>query len=70
MHHPTFSGQVAHKLVQMVRLNRTRMNSLEEFQNMIDEYNSGASNLETLFDRLIAFTRDWSDEEKRGFPNS
>jgi len=46
------------------------MNFLEEFEKMIDEYNSGASNLETLFDWLIAFTKRLSDEEKRGFPNS
>jgi type I restriction enzyme R subunit len=59
-------GQIAQKLVQMVRLNRTRMNFLEEFQKMIDEYNSGASNLETLFDRLMSFTQRLSDEEKRG----
>jgi type I restriction enzyme R subunit len=59
-------GQIAQKLVQMVRLNRTRMNFLEEFQKMIDEYNSGASNLETLFDRLMSFTKRLSDEEKRG----
>jgi type I restriction enzyme R subunit len=59
-------AQVAQKLVQMVRLNRTRMNFLEEFQKMIDEYNSGASNLETLFDRLMVFTRKLSEEEKRG----
>jgi len=39
---------------------------LEEFQKMIDEYNSGASNLETLFVRLMAFTKRLSDEEKRG----
>ena len=42
------------------------MNFLEEFQKMIDEYNSGASNLETLFARLMAFTKRLSDEEKRG----
>jgi type I restriction enzyme, R subunit len=59
-------GQIAQKLVQMVRLNRTRMNFLEEFQKMIEEYNSGASNLETLFDRLMSFTKRLSDEEKRG----
>ena len=59
-------GQIAQKLVQMVRMNRTRMNFLEEFQKMIDEYNSGASNLETLFNRLMAFTKRLSDEEKRG----
>jgi type I restriction enzyme R subunit len=59
-------GQIANKLVQMVRLNRTRVNFLEEFQKMIDEYNSGALNLETLFARLMAFTKRLSDEEKRG----
>ena len=59
-------GQIAQKLVRMVRLNRTRMNFLEEFQKMIDEYNAGASNLETLFARLMAFTKRLSDEEKRG----
>jgi type I restriction enzyme R subunit len=59
-------GQVAQKLVQMVRLNQTRINFLEEFQKMIDEYNSGAANLETMFARLMAFTKKLSDEEKRG----
>ena len=59
-------AQVAQKLVRMVRLNRTRMNFLEEFQKMIDEYNAGASNLETLFARLMAFTKRLSEEEKRG----
>jgi type I restriction enzyme, R subunit len=42
------------------------MNFLEEFQRMIDEYNSGTSNLTTLFDRLTAFTKRLSEEEKRG----
>lgn len=59
-------GQIAQQLVRMVRLNRTRMNFLEEFQKMIDEYNSGASNLETMFARLMAFTKRLSEEEKRG----
>src|SRR5205823_4370773 len=59
-------GRIADNLVQTVRLNRTRMKFLEEFQKMIDEYNSGASNLETLFDRLMSFTKRLSDEEKRG----
>ena len=39
---------------------------MEKFQKMIDEYNAGASNLETLFDRLMAFTKRLSEEEKRG----
>lgn len=59
-------GKIAQKLTQMVRLNRTRMNYLEEFQKMIDEYNAGASNVEAFFAKLMAFTKKLSEEEKRG----
>lgn len=59
-------GQIAQKLAQMVRLNRTRMNYLEEFQKMIDEYNAGASNVETTFAKLMAFAKRLTEEEKRG----
>jgi hypothetical protein len=46
-------------------LNKTRMNFLEEFQRMIDEYNSGAANIETFFAHLMAFTQKLSEEDKR-----
>jgi type I restriction enzyme R subunit len=59
-------GKVAQKLTQMVRMNPTRMDFLEEFQKMIDEYNSGAANIETFFANLMAFTKKLSEEEKRG----
>jgi type I restriction enzyme R subunit len=59
-------SKIAVKVAQMVRVNRTRMNFLEEFQKMIDDYNSGAANIETFFARLMAFTQKLSEEEKRG----
>ncbi|HEY4675883.1 MAG TPA: type I restriction endonuclease subunit R [Candidatus Angelobacter sp.] len=59
-------NQIAVKVGQMVLVNKTRMNFLEEFQRMIDEYNNGAANIETFFARLMAFTQRLSDEEKRG----
>jgi type I restriction enzyme R subunit len=52
--------------LKKTRAGHTQINFLEEFQKMIDEYNAGASNLETPFDRLMAFTKRLSDEEKRG----
>ena len=58
-------GSVARKLRQMVRLNRSRMDYLDKFQNMIDEYNSGSVNIEEFFDRLMNFSRELNDEEKR-----
>ena len=57
---------VAVKLAQMVKLNRTRIDFLEEFQRMIDEYNAGSANVETFFAKLMAFAKRLNDEEKRG----
>ena len=59
-------GTIAQKLVRMVRLNHTRIDFLQQFQKMIDEYNSGAANIETWFTKLTAFAQKLSEEEKRG----
>jgi len=59
-------GTIAQKLARMVQLNRTRVDFLQEFQRMIDEYNSGAANIETWFAKLTAFAQKLSEEEKRG----
>jgi type I restriction enzyme R subunit len=59
-------AQIAVKLAQMVKLNRTRIDFLEEFQRMIDEYNAGSANVEAFFAKLMAFTKKLNDEEKRG----
>ena len=59
-------GIIASKLTRMVRLNRTRIDFLQEFQKMIDEYNSGAANIESWFAKLTTFAHKLSDEEKRG----
>jgi type I restriction enzyme R subunit len=47
-------------------VNRTRIDFLEEFQRMIDEYNSGAINVQVFFDRLLLFAGRLDTEEKRG----
>jgi type I restriction enzyme, R subunit len=59
-------SQITQKVAEMVRLNKMRMSFVEEFQKMIDEYNSGAANIETFFAQLMAFTKKLSEEEKRG----
>ena len=58
-------AKIATKLALMVKLNRTRIDFLEEFQRMIDEYNAGSSNVETFFAKLTAFTKKLNEEEKR-----
>ncbi|MGI9165838.1 MAG: type I restriction enzyme endonuclease domain-containing protein, partial [Pyrinomonadaceae bacterium] len=56
---------LAAKLADMVSLNRTRMDYLEHFQEMINEYNSGAVNVEVMFERLVKFTKELNAEEHR-----
>ncbi len=53
------------KLRRLVRLNRSRMNYLEEFQRLIDEYNTGSRNVEEFFDELIEFAQRLNEEEQR-----
>lgn len=54
------------KLNSMVRSNRSRVDFLEKFQQLIEEYNSGAINIELFFDRLLIFVKKLNEEEKRG----
>lgn len=58
-------GTVARKLMAMVRLNRTRMDFLEKFQEMIDAYNAGSVNAEEFFQQLVTFARSLNEEEQR-----
>jgi type I restriction enzyme R subunit len=53
------------KLKKMLTQNRSRFDFLERFQRLIDEYNSGARNVEDLFAELVKFARELNDEEQR-----
>jgi len=59
-------GAINQKLGQMLRLNKARMDFYEQFQKLIDEYNSGASNVDTFFAQLVSFAQDLNQEEQRG----
>ncbi len=59
-------GSVGQKLMAMVRLNRTRMDYLERFQQMIAAYNAGSLNPEEFFRQLVTFAQSLNKEEKRG----
>lgn len=58
-------GQIGRKLSQMVKANRTRVNFLEKFQEMIDAYNAGSKNIEAFFAELVDFAQTLKEEEKR-----
>ena len=58
-------GTINAKLQRMVRLNRSRMDYLEEFQRLIDEYNAGSRNVTEFFGQLIEFAQRLNEEEQR-----
>ena len=59
-------GAINSALEKLVRLNKTRVDFLEKFQRMIEEYNQGAVNVQEFFDRLLKFVKELQEEEKRG----
>jgi type I restriction enzyme R subunit len=59
-------GATHSKLRKLVRLNKSRMDYLEKFQRMIEEYNAGSLNVELFFARLLAFAQELNEEERRG----
>jgi type I restriction enzyme R subunit len=58
-------GAIQRKLAALVRLNRQRMDYMQQYQRMIDEYNAGSRNAEQFFADLIEFTHRLTAEEQR-----
>lgn len=56
---------IKRRVQQMVEKNRTRMDYLERFQEMIDEYNAGSVNQEEFFRRLREFSEELDAEAER-----
>ena len=54
------------KLLKMVKANRSRMDFLLKFQQMIEDYNLGRASIEEFFRRLMEFIENLNEEEKRG----
>lgn len=53
------------KIQAMVAQNRTQVDFLEKFQDLIDEYNAGSANLEAIFDQLLNLAKKLSEESQR-----
>jgi type I restriction enzyme R subunit len=59
------TGLLEKKLKQLIKLNHSRIDFLERFQEMIDEYNTGSQNIESFFAELKEFARSLTEEEQR-----
>ncbi|MBP7792605.1 MAG: type I restriction endonuclease subunit R [Candidatus Goldbacteria bacterium] len=53
------------RLHALYMLNKSRINYMERFQKLIDEYNAGSMNVEEYYRRLLEFVKNLDDEEKR-----
>ena len=53
------------KVRELATLNRTRLDYLERFQQLIAAYNSGAYNVEAMFAELMRFAEALNAEERR-----
>lgn len=53
------------KLDKMIRHNKLRINLKEKLEQLIEEYNSGAINIDVFFERLREFAQELNEEEKR-----
>ena len=56
---------IEQRLRRMLELNHSRVDFLDKFQRMIDEYNAGSKNLEEFFKELIDLAQQLSEEEQR-----
>ena len=53
------------QLERMIRLNKTRVDFQESFEELIESYNAGSRNIEELFEELLRLSRNLNDEQQR-----
>lgn len=53
------------RLRALCMLNKSRIDYMEKFQQLIDEYNAGSMNVEEYYRRLLEFVKSLNEEEKR-----
>lgn len=56
---------VEKKLEMLLDRNRTRMDYLERYKEMIQEYLAGAHSIDTIFNKLVEFSQELEAEERR-----
>jgi type I restriction enzyme R subunit len=58
-------GAVLEKILQLIAINKVRVDFLERFKKMIEEYNLGSANVEQVYKELIKLAQDLNEEERR-----
>ena len=53
------------QLEKLIRLNKTRTDFQEQFEELVESYNAGSRNIEALFEELVKLSRNLSKEQQR-----
>jgi len=53
------------RLEKLVRLNRTRTDFAQKFEELIESYNAGSRSIEELFEELLKLSQSLTDEQER-----
>ncbi len=53
------------QLEKMIRINRTRADFAEKFEELIESYNNGSRNIEELFEELVRLSNSLTEEQER-----
>ena len=53
------------QLEKLIRLNKTRADFAEKFEELIESYNNGSRNIEQIFEELVNLSRNLNEEEQR-----
>lgn len=61
----SMSSELEKKISEMVRRNKKRAKFMERLVNLLQEYNSGAHDVDKLFDDLMTLAKDLTEEEQR-----
>jgi len=59
------SAELEQKITEMVRRNKKRAKFMERLVSLLQEYNSGAHDVDQLFDDLVELAKDLNIEEQR-----
>lgn len=58
-------AELEKKIENLVRKNKKRARFMERLNSLLKEYNSGAHDIDQLFDNLVELAKDLSEEEQR-----
>src|SRR5207248_5066574 len=53
------------RIAALIRLNPARVDLVERFEKLVEEYNAGSINTEKFFQELLAFSKGLTEEESR-----